>query len=89
MTRSERLKIVERHLTALGEHFDAVQILSCRMLPDGSTENYNLGRGCWYARYGLTKEHTLRSEREMVVLLALGQAGDGETPEASAEDLDP
>lgn len=85
MTKSERLKIIQRHLTALGEHFDAVQIVACRQLPDGSTENYHLGRGCWYSRYGLVKEHSLRCEREMMVLLAIGQAGADDPPEAPAE----
>lgn len=69
MTNEERVAIVDRHLAALAEHFDCIQIGACRVLPDGSTENLHRGNGNWYARYGLSKEHALRCEREMAIIL--------------------
>ena len=83
MTREERLQQMDRHLAHLAEHFDAVEIVACRVLPDGSTENYHRGMGNWYARFGLVHEQSLRCQREMIATPLLNP--DGPDPEGAPE----
>lgn len=56
----QRIKDVEvmmdRHASELAEHFDAVQIFTSRLLPDGTTEGYSRGSGNWMARYGQVEQ---------------------------------
>lgn len=58
MTTEERNKL--GHLVAkvaidLGEHFDAVQILTC-ICDDEGTSNISRGSGNWFARQGMAHE---------------------------------
>lgn len=55
MTVSEQRELVERAAVALGEHFDAVQIL-VSVAEDGKTRCIKSGVGNWYARQGMAHE---------------------------------
>lgn len=54
-------KIVQRHVDALGEHFEAVQILASRTTVHG-TESVFLGSGNWYSRTGMAADFLKRDE---------------------------
>lgn len=56
MTKEQRVAIIDHHLSALSEHFDAVQIVACVLEPDGKTRSYKRGSGLWYARQALCSE---------------------------------
>jgi hypothetical protein len=54
------LEMVRKHLEALSEHFDTVQIFCTRYNPnrieeadeEGTTTRLQVGQGNWFARYG-------------------------------------
>lgn len=50
------MELIEKHINQLAEEFDAVQILACRLKPDGHTLSYKKGTGLWHARQGLATE---------------------------------
>ena len=47
--------VVQQHITALMEHFEAVQILVSVTDP-GGTASVFLGAGNWYARQGMARD---------------------------------
>jgi hypothetical protein len=54
MTREEASQLLAKTAEALGEHFDAVQILTSRMVSEnGGTERFASGSGNWFARQGM------------------------------------
>jgi hypothetical protein len=54
MNREEAGELLTKTAEALGEHFDAVQILVSRMVPErGGTERFTAGSGNWFARQGM------------------------------------
>ena len=46
---------MQRHVNALLEHFDSVQILVSNTIPEG-TSNVFMGGGNWFARQGMAHE---------------------------------
>ena len=56
MTDDERIALIEKHLDALSEYFDCVQVLAAVVKPSGLTSSYKKGCGLWYARIGLAHE---------------------------------
>jgi|JI10StandDraft_1071094.scaffolds.fasta_scaffold01661_12 hypothetical protein len=48
-------KLVQRHIDALMEHFDAVQIMATSADLDG-TSNVFMGGGNWFARQGMAHD---------------------------------
>lgn len=67
--RGDDDRILERHLAALMEHFDAVQIFVTRVQrsPDGDSEvpAWTSGRGNWYARYGQIQQWMIMEDQRM------------------------
>ena len=58
-----KVSVMDRHVAALMEHFDSVQILCSVRIPDGSgTQGFARGGGDWYARQGLAHEFINREE---------------------------
>lgn len=55
MSESETIELLERVTAALGEHFEAVQIL-VSWNEDGMTKALHRGAGNWYARQGMAHE---------------------------------
>lgn len=58
----EGLKILKAHAVAMSEHFDSVQIIATKLMPDGSTRMRPYGEGNWYARYGSVRDWLKREE---------------------------
>lgn len=67
MTYEERKLEVQRHLDALSEYFDSVQVLASIFNADGTTQSIYDGRGNWYSRHGMAREFILRGQEEMLV----------------------
>lgn len=64
MDRETDMKMVEKAVNELGDHFDSVQIFVSRYdsgQEDG-TVNINIGVGNWYARYGQVMEWCIKQE---------------------------
>ena len=61
---TEQRAEVERHVLALMEHFDAVQILVSCTAPCGGTESVFQGAGNWFARQGMAHEFINRDQAE-------------------------
>lgn len=57
-------KLLEKSVSELGEHFDAVMVFAVRH--DGATDDgtFRAIKGCgnWFSRYGVIKEWILREE---------------------------
>lgn len=64
MNESSDMELVERHVQALGEHFDTVQIFCTRHEPyeKEGTVSVNLGEGNWHARYGQVAQWMIRQD---------------------------
>ena len=65
MTKDQDMSTVQKHLQALSEHFDTVQIFCTRHEAgehDG-TIDVQVGAGNWFARYGHVK-HWLVTQEE-------------------------
>lgn len=56
MDPDEAQAILDKVAAQLSEHFDAVQILTTWMDPEGQTLMLSRGRGNWYARLGMARE---------------------------------
>lgn len=59
------VEIVRKHLDALGEYFDSVQIFATRYEAEieNGTVAVNMGIGNWYARVGHVKQWILKEDR--------------------------
>jgi hypothetical protein len=55
LTPAEMEKIALKHVSALMEHFEAVQILASVQTQRG-TEFVNLGAGNWFSRQGMAQD---------------------------------
>lgn len=55
MTVDDLIKLVDRHASELGEHFDSVQVLVSNSGSEG-TENIYSGVGNWFARQGMAHD---------------------------------
>lgn len=55
LTPEQQKAIVIKHVTALGEFFDSVQVLVSNSTDIG-TESVYLGAGNWYARQGMAHD---------------------------------
>jgi hypothetical protein len=53
---------VQKHIDALREFFDTVQVFCSRQEPD-DTISVQMGSGNWHARYGQVSEWLLREEQ--------------------------
>lgn len=62
MTEAEDIALVKKHVAALGEHYDSVQIFVTR-LNGGDTIRVSSGEGNWYARFGHVT-HWLELQKE-------------------------
>lgn len=69
----EQQAIVQHHITALMEHFEAVQILVSSSTPEG-TESVFMGAGNWFARQGMARDFLNQDQaRTNAKEIALGQ----------------
>lgn len=48
--------IVNKCISIMSEHFDAVQVHACFLTPENQTQRLSLGSGNWYARKGMAQE---------------------------------
>lgn len=62
--KDEQRAEVERHVLALMEHFDAVQILVSSTAPCGGTESVFQGAGNWFARQGMAHDFINRDQAD-------------------------
>ena len=56
MTDTQRIEILEKHVNALAEIYDAVQVVGTFLDADGRTRGQKRGSGNWYARRALCQE---------------------------------
>lgn len=56
MTDKEKIKVLEKHVSALSEIYDCVQVLATGLREDNTTFSHKRGSGNWYARKGLAHE---------------------------------
>lgn len=58
--------LVRKHMEALSEHFETVQIFVTRHEPatENGTIGVNMGLGNWYARYGQVRESLVKEDEE-------------------------
>jgi len=57
------VKMINKHLDTLIEHFDSVQIFATRQSShNDGTVHINIGRGNYFARYGQIKEWIIVEE---------------------------
>lgn len=61
------LKIVEKHVEALGEHFDTVLVFCTRHDSGGAggTVNVHVGSGNWFARLGQVREWLIKMDADV------------------------
>lgn len=62
--KDEQRAEVERHVLALMEHFDAVQILVSSTAQCGGTESVFQGAGNWFARQGMAHDFINRDQAD-------------------------
>lgn len=61
--KKDDLKEIDRALSLLSEHFDAVQIFASRHRKDAEgTFNLQKGTGNWFTRYGHVREWLLKQD---------------------------
>lgn len=61
--RAQLMAIIEKHVNALGEHFENVQIFANNLEHGGKhTTHFQMGSGNWYARYGHAKAWVIQQE---------------------------
>lgn len=58
------MRIIRNFSTSLSEHFDAVQVLACRLDTNGNTDTFYVGSGLWPARTGMAREFLDQQDRE-------------------------
>lgn len=65
-TRAADLALVQKHIDALGEHFDSVQIFVTRHAEGelGGTVSINLGSGNYFSRYGHVHAWCIRQDEQ-------------------------
>lgn len=63
-SNGEQRAEIEKHVLALMEHFDAVQILVSSTAPCGGTESVFQGAGNWFARQGMAHDFIQRDQSE-------------------------
>ena len=63
MTYEQKREIVDRHLSQLGEYFEAIEIMVSTSDPSG-TETIIMGHGNFWARIGMAHEFINRNERQ-------------------------
>lgn len=56
MTNEDASRLLEQAAAALGEHFDAVQIVASRPMDGGGTACTKRGAGNFYARLAMCRE---------------------------------
>lgn len=71
LTPAEQEQLVQKHVHALLEHFDCVQILVSNSIAEG-TANVFLGGGNWFARQGMAHEF-IRKDRAQTEALELSK----------------
>lgn len=55
LTPKQMQEVVQRHISGLMEHFEAVQVMVSICTPEG-TEYVSMGGGNWYARQGMAHD---------------------------------
>lgn len=75
MPKQPDLDLIQKHVSALEEHFDTVMIFATRHDPAeaGGTEHCSMGGGNWYARFGQVKEWVIRQEEMARVHVRVNQ----------------
>jgi len=56
MTDEQRIEILEKHVSALSEIYDAVQVVGTFLDAEGKTVGQKRGSGNWYARRAICQE---------------------------------
>lgn len=64
LTNDQQRAELEKHVLALMEYFDAVQILASSTAPCGGTASTFQGAGNWFARQGMAHEFIQRDQAE-------------------------
>lgn len=65
---TEELKILEKHIAQLGEHFDTVQIFVTKYVKNKETFNIYNGTGNYFARYGQIEQWINRQQSGSLVI---------------------
>jgi len=64
--REELVKMVEKHVNALSEHFECVHIFVSRNEGENDlTRTINRGAGNWFARYGQIREWLIYEDQRV------------------------
>jgi len=67
MDEDDRIEIIKRHVTMLREHFDSIEVVASRHVPEEGgavTTRFEWGSGPWYERFGLMRAWVIRKEQE-------------------------
>jgi hypothetical protein len=75
MNQAEASEILQRHVSNMSEHFDAIQVLVTWFEGDGVTRALSKGSGNYYARVGMAKEFVVREDAAQLCKL-LGEKDD-------------
>lgn len=64
MIEGDLQEVLKKHLAALSEHFDTVQIFVCNYDDGGAetTRTLQKGQGNWYTRYGQINEWVIQQD---------------------------
>lgn len=73
----EEVRIVERHVAQLGEHFQSVRIIATRH-QDGNTITVTSGSGNWYAQVGSVRDWVTQQDEYTRIAERRRHAGDDE-----------
>lgn len=65
--RAADIALINKHVVALGEHFDTVHIFASRHIPgdENGTAIFNRGSGNWCARVGHIKEFIIYEDERI------------------------
>jgi hypothetical protein len=80
MTSEQRVAIMEKHVNALSEIYDAVQIVGTWLEKDSTTRSQKRGSGNWYARQQLCREFLEDNQQENVAKRIADNIRDGSEP---------
>ena len=79
VSNDDRQEVLQRQVTVLREHFDAVQVVAVRSASDGTTTRFVHGDGCWYSRMGSVRSWMVREDE--IERLAVHQEIEGDEDE--------
>lgn len=64
----KELKLLEKHINQLGEHFDTIQIFVTKYVENKETFNIFSGTGNYFARYGQIEQWVNRQKTGSLIV---------------------